>query len=86
MTHNYKHSNSKGAHGLVNWLFPSQTNWSSVKQPSAAAEKREKITTDAADVATASQFQSICVENARVFWSLFIKGQCHLRENPNMDN
>ena len=48
VNHNHKHSNSEGTHGLFNWLFQSQANWSWVKLPSAAAQIREKITTGAA--------------------------------------
>lgn len=48
VTHIHKHSNSEGAHGLFNRLFPSQANWSLVILPSTAAQMREeKINSDA---------------------------------------
>lgn len=48
MTHIHKHSNSEGANGLFNRLFPRQANWSLVKLPSTAAQMRgEKINSDA---------------------------------------
>ncbi len=64
MTHNHKHSNSEGAHGLFNWLFPSWANWFPVKLP-FAAQTRQKIATDKpsdfAAIFTVSQLTQICV-------------------------